>query len=187
MHARSSIRLLAVAAGAMWALSAQALSVDVDLTGFHSGGLVGSPNNSQTFLALVPGARITGWDFLDLTFSTSGDSFLNEFVISVNSLDGTRFMDAAPSDTASGGSFGPASGSWGSAAGGSVGAPFGVADGKLWVTVYELFVDAGVNATVTGGTLRINFVPEPATYGLMALALIGAVGATRGRTGRRAS
>jgi hypothetical protein len=91
---------------------------------------------------------VTGWEFENLSFSTIGESFLNEFVISVNNSAGTQYMDALPSNAASGGSFGPASGAWGSAVGGSEGAPFVVADGLLSVTVYELFVDPGVNAVI---------------------------------------
>ena len=56
----------------------------------------------------------------------------------------------------------------------------------MWVTVYELFTDSGVNAQVGAGTLRIYYdsatvVPEPATYGMMGLGLLGVLGAARRR------
>ncbi len=182
-----SIRWLALAAAAMAAAPAHADFVLVNLAGFQSGGSFGSATNSQAFVSIEPGSTVTGWDFQNLSFTTSGESYLNEFVISVNNSAGTAYLDALPSDIAGGGTFGPASGSWGSALGGSEGSPFVVADGVVWVTVYELFVDDGVNATVNAGSLRINFtspIPEPGSYGLMAIGLLGvAVAVRKGRPG----
>jgi hypothetical protein len=68
----------------------------------------------------------------------------------------------------------------------SAGAPFTtLADGQIWVTVYETWVDDGVNAQVSAGTLTVFYqpVPEPATYGLMALGLLAVGGAARRRRG----
>lgn len=203
----SSVRLLAVAAAAMLAFQAHAGNrlttapavasaqpganlvptyIDVNVAGFTSYGDFGAVGNSQVFLAIAPGSTVTGWDYQNLSFTTNGDSYLSEFVLSVNNTDGSAYFDAAPSDVDAGGTFGPASGPWDGALGGSSGAPFVATDGTVWVTVYELFTDPGLNATVNTGTLRIYYdsatvVPEPATYGLMGLGLLGVLGAVRRR------
>ncbi len=201
----SSVRLLAVAAAAMLAFQAHAsnrltvvpsfdvvpganlvpTSVDVNLSGFQSYGDFGDAQNSQVLLNITPGSTVTGWDYINLSFSTAGGSYLSEFVISVNGPSVTNYLDAAPSDVDGSGTFGPASGSWNTAAGGFGGAPFVSTDGVLLVTVYELFTDAGLNAQVNSGTLRIYYdtpaIPEPATYGLMGLGLLGVLGAARRR------
>lgn len=202
----SSVRLLAVAAAAMLAFQVQASNrltavpssdvmpganlvpsfVDVNITGFQSFGDFGVAGNSEVFLNIGAGSTVTGWDYQNLSFTTSNGSYLSEFVISVNNTDGSAYFDAAPSDVNASGTFGPASGTWDTAAGGSAGAPFVSADGTVWVTVYELFTDAGLNANVDSGTLRIYYdsaavIPEPATYGLMGLGLLAVLGAARRR------
>lgn len=202
----SSVRLLAVAAAAMLAFQAHADNrfksapsfgvaptsanlvptyIDVNIGGFQSYGDFGDPANSQIFLDIGAGSTVTGWDYENLSFTTAGSSYLSEFVISVNNNDGSQFFDAALSDVEGSGTFGPASGSWDSGAL-FAGAPYTVADGTVWVTVYELFTDAGLNAQVDSGTLRIFYdsatpIPEPGTYGLMGLGLLAVLGAARRR------
>lgn len=163
-------------------------SIDINLAGWQSVGGFGRPGNSQVFLDVGAGSVITGFEYIGLTYATENGSWLSELTLSVNNVDGTTFLDWAPSSTNDSGSFGPASGSWGGLTGGpgpfGAGGEFAVADGTLWVTVYEgfddPFGDTGLvtDATITAGTLRVFLapVPEPGTYGMMALGLL-AVGA----------
>lgn len=160
--------------------------IDVNMAGWTSTADFGDPANSEVFLPIGIGSTVTGFDYINLSFTTSNGSYLWEFVISVNSTDGAGFLDAAPSDIAAAGTFGPASGSWDTALGGQIGEPFSVPDGTVWVYVYELYDDPGLDATVNSGTLRIYYdttavVPEPSTYGLMGLGALAVVAAARRR------
>ena len=163
--------------------------VDIDLSGWQATAAFGEAGNSELTLQLGTGLQITGYDYLDLRFTSQGASFRSEFTLSINDSTATGYMDWAPSDQLSPGSVGPVSGAWGSAQGAGIGAPFALNDnqGTLWVTVYEGLDDDGVDAVVGAGTLRVYFVPvvpEPSTYALMAVGLLGVAAATRRRQGR---
>lgn len=167
------------------ALSLSSSTIDIDLSGWTSFGRLGRPANSQLFWTVQPGAVITGFDFIGLSLQTQNGSWLSELTVSVNNSDGSGWMDWAPSTVEDSGSISGLSGSFG----GAVGAPgafgeggaFTAADGQLWITVYDAFDDpfgdTGLlaDAVITSGTLRLHVsaVPEPGSYGLMALGLVG--------------
>ncbi len=205
MSGLSSLRMVAAAAAlaCLSALPAHAASgrsvastgpgsfltatyIDVNLAGFQSAGDFGDPGNTAQLFSVGAGATVTGWDYLNLSYTTQGSSWLSEFVISVNNSDGSAWFDATLSDIDDGGTFGPASGTFGVDTPLFDGSPFVVTDGNVLVTTYELFDDDGVDSIVGSGTLRIYYtpaaaVPEPSTYGLMALGLLAVAGAARRR------
>lgn len=166
--------------------------IDIDLAGWQTYGGFGNALNGQAFIRLPAGTGILGFEFLGVALSTEGASWGEELVLSVNNSDGSRWMDWAPFGDAgsTSGTFGPVTGLWGGGVGtppvdfftgepipGAEGSPFELRpDGTLWVTVYESFNDAGdgLDATVTAGALRVHVtaVPEPSTYGLMALGML---------------
>lgn len=173
----------AVSPAAPFALPANASFQTVNLAGWEAVGGFGDPSNTEAFFNIGAGSQVLGFEWSGLTFTAEGVSYQAEFVISVNNAAGSEFMDAAPADGLDfPGIFGPASGTWG-VDGLSIGAPFTVADGVLWVTVYDYFDDDGRDALVNGGTLTIFYapIPEPGTYGLMALGLLGVAAVARRR------
>jgi hypothetical protein len=173
-----------VAASVTAALPAGALFVDIDIAGFEAFGDYGNPGNSLTTVDIGTDSSVLGYEWINLSFTAEGFSWQEEFVLSVNDSLGINFMDVAPAfGVQASGTFGPAGGTWG-VDGLSVGEPFDVLpDGILLVTVYDYEPDAGRNAIVNSGTLRVFYqpIPEPGTYGLMALGLLGVAAAARRR------
>jgi hypothetical protein len=168
----------------------------IDLTGWQTFGEFGDPANTTVLFTLPEGSTVTGFGYTDLSFASNGASLRNELVLSLNNFTGAanpilEFMDWAPSTLASPGSFGPVSGSWrgGSGTEGPFGAgvsfTVGMGTDNLLVTVYEDFGDGQLpEALITAGTMTVFYtapIPEPSTYGLMALGLMGLMLATRRR------
>ena len=169
------------------ALNANAGFVDVNLAGWQALGAFDASDdteNTRLVINLGPGWTVTGFDYTNLRFTTSGDSWLSEFVISVNNTGNTQWLDWRPSTTEAGGSLGPISGSFGgpTGQGGPYGAggPFTLVDGQILVTTYLSYFIDPVGITVQSGNLRVNLIPEPSSYAMVALAL-GLAGAGRWR------
>jgi len=170
------------------ALNANAGFVDVNLAGWQALGAFDASDdteNTRLVINLGPGWTVTGFDYTNLRFTTSGDSWLSEFVISVNNTGITQWLDWRPSTTEAGGSLGPISGSFGgpTGQGGPYGAggPFKLVDGQILVTTYLSYFIDPVGITVQSGNLRVNLVPEPSSYVMVALGLAGLAGARRRR------
>ena len=170
------------------ALNANAGFVDVNLAGWQALGAFDASDdteNTRLVINLGPGWTVTGFDYTNLRFTTSGDSYLSEFVISVNNTGITQWLDWRPSTTEAGGSLGPISGSFGgpTGQGGPYGAggPFKLVDGQILVTTYLSYFIDPVGITVQSGNLRVNLVPEPSSYVMVALGLAGLAGARRRR------
>ena len=188
-------QFVGLAFAALFVASAQAATFDLDIVGWKTYGEFGAPANSESFVNLGAGSVVTSFEYLNLSFETANGSWLREFTLSLNTPSAAEFMDWRPSTSLTEGTFGPGSGSWsgGSGAAGlfGAGASFAAPDGMVWVTVYESFDDPfedvglELDATVLSGTLRIHYtaavVPEPATYGLMALGLLAVGFASRRR------
>lgn len=190
---------LAALLAAVAVAPAQAETLVINLAGWQSFGDFGNPDNTSRFFTLPAGSTVTGFSYSGLTFTSFGASYQSELVLSVNNFTGAPttiddYLDWAPSDIDSPGTFGPASGTWNGATGLAgpfgEGAPFTVGGGtdNLWVTVYESFPDDELpDATISAGTLTITYtapIPEPATYGLMALGLIGVAAVAKRRQAR---
>jgi hypothetical protein len=176
-------------------------SIVIDLAGWATFGVFNAPTNTSARFTLPAGSTVTGFAYDNLVFTTEGASWMREFTFALaNSTFGTAIileaMNWQPSSSQVGGTF-SGSGAWGGASGVpsdvyGAGAPFTVGDAEnnLWVVAYESFddplYDEGVvrDALVQSGTLTVYYtapIPEPATYGLMAMGLLGVGTAARRR------
>ena len=187
--------LLAAALAAAAQLPAHAETLVVNLAGWSASGDFGDPSNTSAFFTLPAGSTVTGFDYAGLVFTAFAPSWREEMVISVNNTTGApqtiqEFMDWAPSVERSAGVAGPLNGSWRGATGaeGPYGAGLsftvGAGTNNLWVTVFDGLPDAvAPDFSISAGSLTIHYtapIPEPASYGLMALGLLG-VAAAAGR------
>lgn len=191
MKRQQTFRLAAAALGAALALPAYADTFDVDLSGWLAAGDFGAEGNTEQLVNLDANALITGFSWVGLSFTTHGESWQSDFVLSVNNPGATAWLDWAPSTAETGGTYGPGSGFWNGADGApgpyGAGEAFQVEDGRLLLTTYLAFDTPPVGAEVLSGNLRIYYqnlgpaVPEPAMQALMALGLAGLALAARRR------
>lgn len=169
---------------ALSAASARADFIDIDISGWQTFTGFGSPANTEVFIDIGAGSQVTSIEYFGVTFEALSPSWGSEFTMSVNNSDGSEFFDWSPSTDDTPGNYGPFSGVFGSAPGTGFGGTFTVADGTLWVTVYESFDDGGAavqDAQVSAGTIRVNFtaIPEPGSFALLGLAGLALVGFRR--------
>ena len=165
------------------AVQAQAaVALTVNLAGIESRDALGSTNNVVLVLDAVPGATVDmiSWD---LTLSTVGASWLSEATLLIRNSagDGVAFNPGFGDDAPGSNSY------FGTAGLVRLGTAFAVlADGKLYLEFYETYDDASLAADAIYGrgsiTLAdVGVVPEPATYSMLALGLLGLAAATRRR------
>lgn len=169
--------LAAAAAAALAVGSAHGSQVTLDVSGIFSNDVLGSAINEIRSIHLG-GARITGiaWD---VSLLADSPSWLSEISVDLNDGTGAGFsLSPGFGDDASG------SGSYsGMADLVTMGLDFVLGgNGTLNFEFFETFDDypGDWDGLWERGSLTVTYVPEPATFGLAALALLG-VGASARR------
>ena len=174
---RSAISMALVAA-AMAAGTAHAGVVTLDVAGISSNAEFGDASNVTRFIDIAAGAHITSISW-SVWLTADSPSWLSEIAVDLNdgSLAGFSLAPGFGDNSSGSGFFS------GTADLVALGADFVLgASGRLNFEFFELFDDnfGAEDGRWDRGSLTVNFVPEPATFGLAALALLG-VGATSRR------
>jgi hypothetical protein len=156
--------------------------LDIDLAGWQAGGGFTNIDNTFDIYTLGSGTQIVSAEMIGVEFEALGASWGQELTLSLNDLDGDVLGDfwdsrvtpatGAPYDDP--GSFGPFTRNFDNP-GLFSSAPFTLVGDDLYVEAYDTFNDAGIDAEISAGTLRVGFiaVPEPTTVaGLVAAGLV---------------
>jgi hypothetical protein len=164
------------------ASQSQGLDLVFNVSGIQSLDGNGSPNNAVFFIQALPGALVdaVAWS---VTLQALSPSWLSEMAVSFTNSSGlgVNLRPGAGVNNSGTQSFS------GAASLADLGIAFNLdSDGVLRLEFFETFVDfpGGADGVWQSGTVTfggIMPIPEPGTYGLMALGLLGVAAAARRR------
>jgi len=156
--------------------------VNINVTGVDSTDIEDSLSNVYSSISLDPNALITGISW-NVQLMANAPSWLNELTVVFGSTAVPKSLYLNPGD---GDQF---SGTKSYASAGMIdlvaaGLDFAVgADGQLKWQFFDSFNDlGGIDGKWLAGTISVQVIPEPGTYGLMALGLLAVAAAARRRS-----
>lgn len=168
----------ALLAATLMAGTAHAGTVTLNVNGISSNDGLGDASNETRYIDIFSGVRITGISW-NVNLSTIGSSWLSEMGLDLNdgAGNGVSLFPGIGDDTAGSGSYS------GSADLVALGVDFALgASGRLNFEFFEYFDDflAAADGIWESGSVTVSYVPEPSSFGLAGLALLG-LGATARR------